>query len=59
MTSPSPTGQATFDSMTGAALHAVVDTAYQETSRHLLQVLNTKYNFMEHLKVSLWPVHQV
>ena len=44
-------GQSTFDSMTGVGLHAVVDTAYQETSKHLLHVLNTKYCFMEHLKV--------
>ena len=44
-------GQSTFDSMMGAGLHAVVDTAYQETSKHLLHVLNTQYCFMEHLKV--------
>ena len=46
-------GSCTFDSMTGAPLAAVVDTSYRETSKYLLQVLHTRYNFTEHLKVSI------
>ena len=38
--------------MTGAPLAAVVDSSYHETSKYLLQVLHTRYSFMEHLKVS-------
>ena len=30
----------------------MIDTVYKETSRHLLEVLHNKYNFMDHLKVS-------
>jgi hypothetical protein len=29
----------------------MVDTVYKETSQHLLNVLHTKYKFMDHLKV--------
>ena len=37
--------------MTGPGLHQVVNAMYEETSRHLLEVLNTKYLFLDHLKV--------
>ena len=33
------------------AFPRMIDTVYQETSRHLLDVLHNKYKFMEHLKV--------
>ena len=42
--------------MTGAPLAAVVDSPYRETSKYLLQVLHTRYSFMEHLKVSTHTV---
>jgi hypothetical protein len=29
----------------------MVDTVYKETSQHLLNVLHSKYKFMDHLKV--------
>lgn len=29
----------------------MIDTVYKETSQHLLEVLHTKYKFMDHLKV--------
>jgi len=29
----------------------MIDTVYKETSMHLLQVLHSKYKFMDHLKV--------
>ena len=45
-------GGCTFDTMTGDRLVAIVNATYKETSKYLLQVLNTKYNFAEHLKVS-------
>ena len=45
-------GVCTFDSMTGRALQAVVDTSYKSTSKHLMHVLNSNYNFLEHLKVN-------
>ena len=38
--------------MTGPELTAVVDSAYKETSKYLLETLHTKYSFMEHLKVN-------
>ena len=28
----------------------MIDTVYKETSQHLLEVLHTKYKFMDHLK---------
>ncbi|GAB6019866.1 Gamma-tubulin complex component 3 [Chamberlinius hualienensis] len=31
-------------------LHKIIDVTYQETSRHLLNVINTTYKFMDHLK---------
>ena len=37
--------------MTGSALQSVVAQTYLETSRHLLQIMNTKYNFNKHLQV--------
>ena len=40
--------------MTGPGLQAVVDSAYNETSKYLLKTLHNSYNFMEHLKV--WRV---
>lgn len=43
-------GSCSFDSMTGASLSAVVDASYRETSKYLLQVLHSRYNFTEHLK---------
>ena len=42
--------ECTFDSMTGSALSAVVTNNYKETSRYLLNVLNTQYRFAEHFE---------
>ena len=39
--------------MTGPGLQQVVNAMYQETSQHLLEVLNTKYLFLDHLKVGV------
>jgi len=33
----------------------MIDTVYKETSMHLLEVLHTKYKFMDHLKVCICP----
>ena len=46
-----PGDGSTFDGMTGPGLHQVVNAMYKETSKHLLEVLNTKYLFLDHLKV--------
>lgn len=37
----------------GSPLHQSVDLAYRETSKRLLEVLHTKYSFVDHLKVSV------
>jgi len=29
----------------------MIDVVYKETSKHLMEVLYTKYNFINHLKV--------
>ena len=44
-------GEVTFSSMTGSTLQAVGAQTYLETSRHLLQIMNTKYSFCKHLQV--------
>ena len=49
----SPGDDSTFDAMTGPGLQQVVNAMYQETSQHLLEVLNTKYLFLDHLKVGV------
>ncbi|XP_065887804.1 gamma-tubulin complex component 3 homolog isoform X2 [Dysidea avara] len=38
-----------FDDMIGPALHQTVDTVYRETSKLLLQILDSRYKFREHL----------
>jgi gamma-tubulin complex component 3 len=43
-------GEVTFSSMTGSSLQSVVAQTYTETSRHLLQIMNTKYSFGKHLQ---------
>lgn len=40
-----------FRQDTTSEFQHMVDRVYKETSRHLLDVLNTKYKFLEHLKV--------
>ena len=41
----------------GSPLHQSVDLAYRETSKRLLEVLYSKYRFMDHLKVSCFVRH--
>ena len=41
-----------FDSMTGSRLQKVVDQMYTETSKHLLEVFNKRFMFLDHLAVS-------
>jgi len=38
-----------FDDMIGPALHQTVDTVYRETSKLLLQILDSRYKFRGHL----------
>ena len=40
-----------FRQDTTSEFQHMVDRVYKETSRHLLDVLNNKYKFLEHLKV--------
>ena len=39
-----------FDEMIGPALHQTVDTVYRETSKLLLQILDSRYKFHSHLQ---------
>ena len=39
-----------FEQDMDAAFGKMINTVYKETSRHLLEVLHTKYKFLEHLK---------
>ena len=41
-----------FEQDVGGLFQRMIDTVYQETSGHLLEVLHTKYKFMDHLKVT-------
>jgi hypothetical protein len=36
----------------GTALQEAIDIAYKETSKYLLEILVSKYKFVDHLKVS-------
>ena len=56
---PHSAGEASFQSMTGASLDAIVNITYTETSRHLLDILNTKYSFGEHLKVNTMRTYTI
>lgn len=40
-----------FRQDTTSEFQHMVDRVYKETSHHLLDVLNSKYKFLEHLKV--------
>ena len=42
-----------FNQDQDGAFQNMIDTVYKETSAHLLEVMHTKYKFMDHLKVSL------
>ena len=44
--------ESTFDRMTGPKLLQTVDKVYRETSKYLLEILNRKYMFLDHLKAS-------
>ena len=48
----SMTVETIFEQDVGGRFQKMIDTVYQETSSHLLEVFHTKYKFMEHLKVS-------
>ena len=50
-------GEVTFASMTGPSLQSVVAQTYRETSRHLLQIMNTKYSFGKHLQVHTYIMY--
>ena len=39
------------DDFGGTALQEAIDIAYKETSRYLLEILVSKYKFVDHLKV--------
>ena len=45
------TVELTCGDIPGSPLHQSVDLAYRETSKRLLEILHTKYKFMDHLKV--------
>ena len=44
------------DDLSSSALQDVINLVYENTSKHLLDVLFTKYKFMDHLKVSIVSV---
>ncbi|XP_062521244.1 gamma-tubulin complex component 3 homolog isoform X2 [Corticium candelabrum] len=44
------TVELTCGDIPGSPLHQSVDLAYRETSKRLLEILHTKYKFMDHLK---------
>eukprot|EP00118_Oscarella_pearsei_P015761 m.144765 g.144765 ORF g.144765 m.144765 type:complete len:863 (+) comp38407_c1_seq3:451-3039(+) len=44
------TVELTFGDIPGSPLHQSVDLAYRETSKRLLEILYTQYNFLGHLK---------
>lgn len=39
------------EEFTGPALQETIDAAYKQTSKKLLEILYTKYQFRDHLKV--------
>ena len=41
------------EEFTGPALQETIDAAYNETSKRLLEILFNKYQFRDHLKVTL------
>lgn len=43
--------EAMFEQDTDGSFQRMIDTVYEETSRHLLDVLHNKYHFMDHLRV--------
>ncbi|XP_065841235.1 gamma-tubulin complex component 3 homolog [Oscarella lobularis] len=44
------TVELTFGDVPGSPLHQSIDLAYRETSKRLIEILYTKYNFLGHLK---------
>ena len=45
-------GDCTFDTMTGDPLSHIINIAYRDTSKYLLNILNTQYHLKDHLGVS-------
>ena len=42
-----------FEQDKDGSFQKMIDTVYEVTSKHLLEVLHTKYHFMDHLRVSM------